>query len=80
MNMALLSPAERKKLVIKFNLVGLLRGDYETRMRGYAIGQRNGWLSVNDIRRLENMNPLPPGEGGDEYLVNGNAIKLREAG
>jgi len=80
MNMTLLSPAERKKLVIKFNLDGLLRGDYETRMRGYAIGQRNGWLSVNDIRRLENMNPLPPGEGGDEYLVNGNVIKLRDAG
>jgi len=79
MNMALLSPAERKKLVIKFNLDGMLRGDYETRMKGYAIGHQNGWLSVNDIRRLENMNPLPQGEGGDEYLVNGNMMKLKDA-
>jgi len=80
MNMSLLSSSERKKLVIKFNLDGMLRGDYETRMKGYTEGLQNGWMSVNDIRRLENMNPLPPGEGGDEYLVNGNVIKLRDAG
>jgi HK97 family phage portal protein len=80
MNMALLSPSERKKYVIKFNLDGLLRGDYETRMRGYAVGRQNGWLSANDIRRLEDMNPLPPEEGGDRYLVNGNMIDVKNAG
>jgi HK97 family phage portal protein len=80
MNMALLSPAERKKLVIKFNLDGLLRGDYTARMNGYAVGRQNGWLSINDIRRLEDMNPIPAEEGGDRYLVNGNMIDAKSAG
>ena len=44
---------------------GLLRGDQKTRYEAYAIGRQNGWLSVNDIRRLENMNPV---QGGDVYL------------
>ena len=79
MNTKLLSPSERKRYIIKFNVDGLLRGDYTTRMNGYAIGRQNGWLSANDIRSLENMNPLPPEEGGDEYLVNGNMISIKDA-
>ena len=79
MNTKLLSLGERKKYIIKFNLDGLLRGDYATRMNGYAIGRQNGWLSANDIRDLENMNPIPQNEGGDEYLVNGNMISIKDA-
>lgn len=41
------------------NVDGLLRGDYQSRMNGYAIGRQNGWLSTNDIREMEDMNPLP---------------------
>ena len=46
-------------------------GDYQSRMQGYAIGRQNGWLSANDIRELEDMNPI---EDGDIYLVNGNMV------
>ena len=80
MNLSLLSPYERKKYTIKFNLDGLLRGDYTARMNGYATGRQNGWLSINDIRRLEDMNPISTEEGGDRYLVNGNMIDAKNAG
>ncbi len=50
---------EKATIFIKFNLDGLLRGDYQSRMQGYAIGRQNGWLSSNDIRELEDMNKLP---------------------
>jgi len=65
----LLNEWERKTYYARFNVDGLLRGDYTSRMQGYAIGRQNGWLSANDIRGLEDMNPI---EGGDVYLVNGN--------
>lgn len=52
----------------EFLLDGLLRGDIASRYRAYAIGRQWGWLSSNDIRELENMNPLP-GDQGDMYLV-----------
>lgn len=77
---ALLLPDEKKNYFIKFNVDGLLRGDYQSRMNGYAIGRQNGWLSTNDIRRLEDMNSLSKEEGGDLYLVNGNMTKLEDAG
>ena len=59
---------------------GLLRGDYKSRMEGYAIGRQNGWLSANDIRSLEDMNPIESAEGGDLYLINGNMTTLKDAG
>lgn len=80
MDLALLTPLERKRYMTKFNMDGLLRGDYETRMKGYAIGRQNGWLSANDIRALEKMNPIPDERGGDRYLVNGNMVDLMDAG
>lgn len=77
---ALLSPAEQKRYFMKFNVDGLLRGDYQSRMAGYAVGRQNGWLSANDIREMENMNPIPDEEGGNLYLINGNMTKLKDAG
>ncbi len=77
---ALFLPSEKKQYFVKFNLDGLLRGDYQSRMTGYATGRQNGWLSSNDIRELENMNPIPPELGGDLYLVNGNMLPLSKAG
>ena len=59
---------------------GLLRGDYQSRMSGYAVGRQNGWLSSNDIRELENLNPISSEMGGDLYLINGNMTKLADAG
>lgn len=80
MDLTLLTPQERRVYGTRFNLDGLLRGDYETRMKGYAIGRQNGWLSANDIRSLERMNPIPEEDGGDRYLVNGNMVDLKTAG
>ncbi|EJP6471843.1 phage portal protein [Enterococcus faecalis] len=77
---SLILPSEKTSLFIKFNLDGLLRGDYQSRMNGYATGRQNGWMSANDIRELEDMNRIPAEEGGDLYLVNGNMTKLADAG
>lgn len=77
---SLLLPSEKPSLFIKFNLDGLLRGDYQSRMNGYAVGRQNGWMSANDIRELEDMNRIPAEEGGDLYLVNGNMLPLSQAG
>jgi len=76
----LLLPAEKQKYFIKLNVDGLLRGDYQSRMNGYSIGRQNGWLSANDIRLMEDLNPIPAEEGGDLYLVNGSMTKLKDAG
>jgi HK97 family phage portal protein len=80
LNQALLLPWEKAEYFIKFNLDGLLRGDYQSRVQGYAIGRQNGWLSANDIRELEDLNLIPEEEGGDLYLINGNMTKLKDAG
>ena len=79
MNRALLSDQEKGRFFVQFNIDGLMRGDYKSRMEGYAIGRQNGWLSANDIRALENQNPIPKEEGGDAYLVNGNMISISTA-
>ncbi len=76
----LLSDEEKKKYYVKFNLDGLLRGDYQSRMNGYAIARQNGWMSANDIRELENLDRIPTEEGGDLYLINGNMLPLKAAG
>ena len=76
----LLSLDEKNEYFIKFNLEGLLRGDYQSRMNGYAIGRQNGWMSANDIRELENLDRIPAEEGGDLYLINGNMLPMRDAG
>ena len=77
---ALLSPEEKTQYFVKFNVAGLLRGDYQSRMNGYAIGRQNGWMSANDIRELENLDRIPAEEGGDLYLINGNMLPLKDAG
>ena len=77
---SLLLPGEKGKYFIKLNVDGLLRGDYQSRMNGYAVGRQNGWFSANDIREMENMNPIPDVEGGNLYLVNGAMTKLADAG
>ena len=77
---ALLTDKEQKKYFIRFKVDGLLRGDYKCRMEGYAIGRQNGWLSANDIRSLEDMNPIESEEGGDLYLINGSMMNLKDAG
>ena len=79
-NRALFSEKEKGRFYVQFNLDGLMRGDYNSRMEGYAIARQNGWMSANDIRELENMNAMSDEEGGNAYLVNGNMIPVNLAG
>ena len=67
----LLLPSERRELYIEFNVSSLLRGDQKSRYESYALGRQWGWLSVNDIRRMEN---IPPISGGDTYLTPLNMV------
>ncbi len=62
----LLLPSERGRYFAEHNVAGLLRGDFAGRMQGFAMARQWGWLSVNDIRRLENLNGI--GAEGDVYL------------
>lgn len=72
-NMQLLTPAERMAgFYVEFKIDGLLRGDTKSRAEAYAIGRQWGWLCVNDIRRLENTNPIP---NGDIYLQPMNMVE-----
>ena len=77
---SLLTAEEKKKYFVKFNVDGLLRGDYQSRMNGYAVGRQNGWMSANDIRELENLDRIPEELGGDLYLINGNMMPLSMSG
>ena len=64
----------------KFNVDGLLRGAVNERMRAYSVGVTNGFLSPNEVRRKENLPPIPAEEGGDFYFVNGSYTRLRDVG
>ena len=79
-NRALLTEKEKAAFFVKFNVDGLLRGDYQSRMNGYATARQNGWMSANDIRELENLDRIPPELGGVLYLIIGNMTKLEDAG
>ena len=73
-NMQLLTSDERKAgYYTEFKIDALLRGDIKARAFAYASGRQWGWLSVNDIRRLENMNGIGP--KGDIYLQPSNMIE-----
>ena len=77
---ALFTEEEKQSYFLKFNVEGLLRGDYASRMNGYATARQNGWMSANDIRELENLDRIPAEDGGDLYLINGNMLPLGNAG
>lgn len=76
----LLVEGEQDDYFAKFNVDGLLRGDYQSRMQGYATGISNGFMSPNDCRRLENLDLIPSEKGGDDYYLNGGYVKLQDAG
>lgn len=78
-NKELLASWEKDRYYSGFNMDGLMRGDYKSRMDGYAIARQNGWMNADDIREMEDMDPIPEGAGGDAYLVNGNMISLAAA-
>ena len=77
---SLLLMSERTRYFARFNVEGLLRGDYQSRMNGYAVARQNGWMTANDIRELESLDMIPDEQGGNLYLINGNMTKLEDAG
>ena len=77
---SLVLPSEKSKISIMFNLDGLLRGDYQSRIDGYSKGVQNGFYCINDIRKFEDMQLLSDEEGGNLHFVNGNMIKLKDVG
>jgi HK97 family phage portal protein len=62
---------------LKFNVDGLLRGDFNSRITAYSTGLQSGFMSVNDVRRLEDLSPT---EGGDQYRVPLANIALTDTG
>jgi HK97 family phage portal protein len=80
MQRSLFRQDEKKQYFIRFNVDGLLRGDYASRMQGYATGINNGFMCVNDIRQLENMDLIPEEEGGNIFMVNGTMTPLKDVG
>ena len=77
---ALLLPDEKSSYFFKFNVDGLLRGDYQSRMQGYSVGIQNGFMCPNDVRELENLDLIPEELGGNKYMVNGNMVDLANVG
>ena len=76
----LLVEDEKDDYFPKFNVDGLLRGDYQSRMQGYSVGIANGIISPNEARQKENMQPIPEEEGGNFHIVNGTFIQLKNVG
>lgn len=74
----LLTPSDKAAgVTIEFNLEGLLRGDTETRFNSYQTGLMSGIYTVNEVRALENLPPVP---GGDEARVQMQNVPLTDAG
>ena len=62
---------------VRFDADTLLRGDFLTRMQGWKTARDAGFVSANDIRFKENMNPIP-GDLGNFYLVPANFIAAQQ--
>jgi HK97 family phage portal protein len=69
----LMLPQERKKYFANFALDAIIRGDTTSRYAAYAVARQWGWMSADDVRRKENMNPLPNGQG-QMYMVPLNMV------
>jgi HK97 family phage portal protein len=67
-NRQLLLPQEKEEYYTEFLVDSLLRGNIESRYRAYAIGRNWGWLTPNRIAEIENLEPIPPEDGGDTFL------------
>lgn len=73
----LLSPIDADNITVEFSVEGLLRADSAGRSAYYNSALNNGWMSRNEVRRLEN---LPPIDGGDKYTVQSALIGIDQVG
>jgi len=62
---------------VEFNLDGLMRGDLATRMQAHATAIQNGIRTPNEVRKIENLPPLP---GGDDLMIQGATVPLASQG
>lgn len=77
LNRKLLRKDQKGRLFTRFNMEGLLRGDVATRTKYYDSGMKWGYLTINEVRKMEFLNSV---EGGDKNLVPLNMIDVQEAG
>ncbi|MCD8237784.1 MAG: phage portal protein [Clostridiales bacterium] len=80
MERSLLTKEEKGTYFFKFNVEGLLRGDFQSRLSSYAVGIQNGILSCNDCRLREDMDLIPDEEGGNTHVINGAYLPLKYVG
>lgn len=71
--------AGESDLYFRFNRNALVRGDIRARYAAYAISRQWGLDTIDEIRALEDKDPLPDGQGADPF-VGGNAQRAGEAG
>ena len=76
-NLQLLLPSERKRYFSEFVADGMLRGDVKSRYESYEVGIRSGWMSINEVRGLENLTPI---NGGDEHYLQMQMVPISQAG
>ena len=67
LSLCLLTEKEQETLFFEFNLAAMLRGDSAAQSASFLAGRQGGWLSIDDVRGMLNMNKLPDGKGTD-YL------------
>ena len=77
--MKLLTNTQQDTLFAEFVVAGLLRGDFKSRVEGYVMMRQNGIFNSDDIRDLENLNPLPDGQG-QKYIIQLNMQDLAKLG
>lgn len=73
-----ITPRDRRRFFAEFLVDALLRGDTKSRYEAYQIARQNGWLNADEIREIENMNPMPDGLG-KIYMVNSASVPLGQS-
>jgi HK97 family phage portal protein len=79
-NQKMLRPSERVRYFAEMDVDSVSRASLDKRQSFYQTGLQNGFLSPNDVRRMERMNPLPPESGGDVYMRQVNMQSLNTGG
>jgi HK97 family phage portal protein len=80
-NLKLFTESEWKRgYYVEHNVNALLRGDVRSRFEAYGLALDKGWMSRDEVRRRENMNPIGGEAGGDAYLVQAQMVPLDKAG
>lgn len=76
MNSKLFSARDQRTMYVRFNINSLLRGDMRARAEMYQTMLQNGVLTINEVRALEDFNPI---DGGDELLVPMNMAPIGQS-